>query len=81
MVDKTAEEMDMSNVVIQDWKDWESYDEIVSAVDNANDISLVAPKSVSYTELPHIEKSTTVANDHYPFLPSVEQLHLIKTRH
>lgn len=67
VVDKTAEEMDMSNVVIQDWKDWESYDEIVSAVDNANDVSLVAPKSVSYTELPHIEKSTTVANDHYPF--------------
>ncbi|KAL9550714.1 hypothetical protein MBANPS3_004606 [Mucor bainieri] len=64
---KTAEEMDMSNVVIQDWKEWDSYDEIVSAVDNAKDTPLVkATSALSVTEQPSIHSSAAV-HDHSPF--------------
>ncbi|KAL0136907.1 ATP binding domain 4-like protein [Mucor lusitanicus] len=65
---KTADEMDMSNVVIQDWKEWESYDEIVSAVDNAKDTPLVKAISaaVSTTVQPSTD-SAVITHNHSPF--------------
>ncbi|KAL9548051.1 hypothetical protein PS6_006818 [Mucor atramentarius] len=66
--EKTAGEMDMSNVVIQDWKEWESYDEIVSAVENAKDTPLVKAESVaSFAEQPMTKSATAAVHDHSPF--------------
>lgn len=66
--EKTAGEMDMSNVVIQDWKEWESYDEIVSAVENAKDTPLVKAESVaSFAEQPMTKSATATVHDHSPF--------------
>lgn len=66
LVDKTAEERDMSNVAIQNWADWELYHDIVAAVENAKDITLATPKLVSYVEAPNIA-AAAAANDHSPF--------------
>lgn len=41
--------MDMSNVVIQDWKDWERYEEITSAILNAQN-TVVQPKLLLTSE-------------------------------
>lgn len=69
---KTAEEMDMSHVVIQDWKEWESYDEIVSAVEDAMDTPLVKTTSAValVKEQPTAQPSSSslaIAHDHSPF--------------
>lgn len=67
---KTAEEMDLSNVVIQDWKEWESYDEVVSAVESAKDTPLdKATSAVAWVnEEPSTQPSpSAIAYDHSPF--------------
>ncbi|GAN05456.1 meiotically up-regulated 71 protein [Mucor ambiguus] len=63
---KTAEEMDMSNVVVQDWKEWESYDEVVSGVASAKDIPLAKAISASVTLQPSTQPAVT-AHEHSPF--------------
>ncbi|KAI7907376.1 uncharacterized protein BX663DRAFT_495703 [Cokeromyces recurvatus] len=42
LVEKTQEEMNMGQVIIQDWKEWNSYDKIISAVNEEN--TIIEPK-------------------------------------
>ncbi|KAI8647049.1 hypothetical protein BD408DRAFT_409122 [Parasitella parasitica] len=67
LVDKTAEEKDMSHVVIQSWKDWESYDDIVVAVENAEKTPLATPKMASYMESSPSTTEQPAVNDLTPF--------------
>ncbi|KAI7893059.1 uncharacterized protein EV154DRAFT_503114 [Mucor mucedo] len=64
-VEKTVEEMDMSKTVIQNWKDWDSYDEIVSAVNNGKEESLMIPSKTIQDDVK--ENEVHIASDHAPF--------------
>lgn len=64
--EKTQDEMDMDNVVIQDWKEWNRYDEIVSAINNTTHTAVTTPKllPVSQSSADHVDYTTA---DHAPF--------------
>lgn len=70
-VEKTKEEMDMSNVVIQDWKNWELYEDVVSAVNNVKDKSITKPKSIECSGDRSVsmsaEQQEILATNHAPF--------------
>jgi diphthine-ammonia ligase len=46
IVEKTQDEMNMDSVVIQDWKDWDRYDDIISAINNASETTTLTPKAL-----------------------------------
>ena len=67
-VEKTAEEMDSSNVIVQDWKAWESFDEITMAVEKATHDTLDTPTIIDIgdpSNTKNNEKSTI--NNNSPF--------------
>lgn len=68
VVDKTDDEMDMSNVILQDWKKWDQYEEIVSAVNGLKDCNVTAPKLVSCSQSSSIaDINPTTIMEHPPF--------------
>ncbi|CEP12589.1 hypothetical protein [Parasitella parasitica] len=67
LVDKTVEEIDPGNAMIQNWKDWKSSDVIFSAVDNAKGTPLTTPKVVSYLESSPITTEQPAVDYHTPF--------------
>ncbi|KAI8367755.1 hypothetical protein BD560DRAFT_454888 [Blakeslea trispora] len=64
LVEKTAEEMDISQTVIQDWKSWSSYDAIVASVEGISSPSV--SDNLSLGHLPELSSSATY-HDHLPF--------------
>lgn len=67
-VEKTKEEMDMSKTVIQDWKDWASYEEIVSAVKSGQEDSLMIQSNIIQNDVDVKENEVRGdVSDHAPF--------------
>lgn len=65
-VEKTREEMDMSKTIIKDWKEWDSYEEIISAVNNVEE-GLIIPKTiVDLSAISEVHQDVPIS-DHAPF--------------
>jgi diphthine-ammonia ligase len=68
VVEKTEDEMDMSNVIIQDWKNWDQYEDIVSAVNNVKETKMMTPKLLSCCQSSTItEMNQSASMEHSPF--------------
>lgn len=70
-VEKTEAEMDMSNVVIQSWRSWDSYDTIVSAVENTQKVIVARPSTNvidDKTTIASVSGQREVESDNFPFL-------------
>lgn len=60
----------MSNVVIQDWKYWDSYEDIISAVDNLKDDVLGNPAlidTIDETDCLDAKNEEDLVSNHSPF--------------
>ena len=65
VVEKTAEEMDISQTVIQDWKTWASYESIVTSVEEASSLSSTDTLQLSqFSDPPSFDITRP---DHSPF--------------
>ncbi|OBZ88025.1 Diphthine--ammonia ligase [Choanephora cucurbitarum] len=65
VVEKTAEEMDISQTVIQDWKTWASYESIVTSVEEASSTSGIDALQLSqFSDPPSFDNTHT---NHSPF--------------
>lgn len=57
----------MSKIMIKDWKDWDSYEDIVSAVQNVQDNSITQPKIMDQLASINKEQYEELISDHSPF--------------
>ncbi|KAI8083416.1 hypothetical protein BDF21DRAFT_397679 [Thamnidium elegans] len=67
VVEKTKEEMDMSQTIIQDWKTWDMYDEIVSSVENVPNDLIVRTKKLNYIQQNIIRHKESINSSVSPF--------------
>ncbi|KAI9485802.1 MAG: ATP binding domain 4-like protein [Benjaminiella poitrasii] len=65
--EKTQDEMDISQVVIQDWKKCDSYDKITFAVNEHKESSIIQP------EIPHIIPSTLQKHLENPYVTDLNR--------
>ncbi|RCI03262.1 ATP binding domain 4 [Rhizopus stolonifer] len=66
VIQKTSEETDMCNTVIQDWKNWDLYQDIITCVDS-QDTSIIQPELKTVC-LENIKREQCATTDLFPFV-------------